>query len=148
MVEVYKVVTRTNDPRVFLSSDVRPPIALSYVMQETTKSETPIFVFRELMRAVSYWAVGGGTFAGTDEESWAGDIIVGETSDHPFQIKDVAEIIPYPTFLTSQEQVKAFWREPEKLSWKQAMCSVYNSYGVYHFTPKRVLTKEDIANVF
>jgi len=121
---VYKVVATING--VYTSSDVRGDAMLTYPLEKTVRSETPIFVFTSLIRARRY--------------SSESPILMGTSTTAPIPIERITSRLLAPYFHLMAEEAREFWRyvathdkPPSHMG--MLITTTDQSYVVYDFTP-------------
>lgn len=137
MVQTFKVVSGTARRLQFRSYYNANPLALSYVMQETTKSETPIFVFQTLIHVARF------------VPPISSDTVVEGESSELFHL-------PRPFVLTSNylggAVIGQFWKDMFTLDTptfrakytRMLVAAPEGTMLTYDFTPRHVLPKHDV----
>jgi len=129
---VYKVLRLREDAKwvdlntpIYTSAFVRGSAALTFQVEQQTKSDTPIFVYQDYHYAM---------FAA----NVSSDLVVfkGVTETKPFSIRAKSPTILYVGTPLSQDVVEAFWKGPHDiLNAFDARPPTEDMYGVYDFTP-------------
>lgn len=129
---LYKVVIHSHN-NVFVSSAIKSAAALRYELHEQTKSETPIFVFRDMAEAQKYRRSFAITVHG---DRYA--ILEGTSTGAIYLLRDLTPSLLTPRDVSSPQVAQLFWSHKyQSTSYRISVLDVY--YGVYDFTPHRIV---------
>lgn len=132
--DVYKVVTKTKEPHVFRSYWNMNPICKTYILDEETKGDTPLFIFDDMEHAIRFTS---------DNDPRTVAILVGTTTRLYLPPRYILAV----SYLDDKDRLQQFWRDAYRLN-SHVMEERYKSvisipphgtYFCYDFTPTRVV---------